>query len=173
MFHGKGSVSFQLASDPFASWKLALQLLRDELIRSNQDYWAEQLEIQRKAANAWVALAEGDKAAALTLMRSAADLEDGSEKHVAMENRLWPMRELLGELLLELNEPAQALKEFESSLEVARNRLRGFYGAARAAQMAGDQRKAATFYESVLALAKNADSDRHEIREAKAFLLTR
>ena len=151
----------------------ALKLLRDELIRSKQDYWAEQLEIQRKAASAWVALAEGDKAAAQTLMRSAADLEDGSEKHVAMENRLWPMRELLGELLLELNKPAQALKEFETSLEVARSRLRGFYGAARAAQMTGDRRKAATFYEAVLALAKNADSDRHEIRAAKAFLLTR
>jgi tetratricopeptide (TPR) repeat protein len=151
----------------------ALRLLRDELIQSMQDYWSEQLEIQRKAASAWVALAEGDKAEALTLMRSAADMEDASEKHVAMENRLWPMRELLGEFLLELNEPAIALKEFEASLEVARNRLRGFYGAAKAAQMTGDQRKAAMYYEEVLALARNSDSDRHQIREAKAFLATR
>lgn len=151
----------------------ALQLLRDELIQGKQEYWAEQLEIQRKAAAAWVALAEGNRTEALTLMRSAADLEDGSDKHVAMENRLWPMRELLGELLLELNEPALALKEFEASLEVARNRLRGFYGAARAAQMMGDQHKAAALYEEVLRLAKNADSDRKEIEDAKAFLATR
>ena len=150
-----------------------LQLLHDELVQSKQDYWAEQLQIQRKAASAWVALAEGNRAEALALMRSAADLEDGSDKHVAMENRLWPMRELLGELLLELNEPALALKEFETSLGEARNRLRGIYGAAKSAQMAGDRRKAAMFYEEVLALAKNADSDRHEIREAKAFLATR
>ena len=151
----------------------ALQLLHDELIQAKQGYWVEQLEIQRNAASAWTALAEGNRTEALMLMRSAADLEDGSDKHVAMENRLWPMRELLGELLLELNEPALALKEFEASLEVARNRLRGFYGAARAAQMMGDQRKAAAHYEEVLKLAKNADSDRKEIEDAKAFLATR
>lgn len=151
----------------------ALQLLRDELAQAKQGYWVEQLEIQRKAATAWTALAEGNRTEALTLMRSAADLEDGSDKHVAMENRLWPMRELLGELLLDLNEPALALREFEASLEVARNRLRGLGGAARAAQMIGDQRKAAAFYEEVLKLARNADSDRKEIEDAKAFLATR
>jgi hypothetical protein len=70
-------------------------------------------------------------------MRTAADMEDGSEKHVAMENRLWPMREFLGEMLLEQKQPVPAIKEFEKSLEDARNRLRGFYGAARAAEAAG------------------------------------
>jgi hypothetical protein len=69
-------------------------------------------------------------------VRSAANREDGSEKHVAMENRLWPMRQLLGDLLLELKEPRQALQEFEKSLGDSRNRLRGFYGAAKAAEMA-------------------------------------
>jgi hypothetical protein len=62
--------------------------------------------------------------------------EDASEKHVAMENRLWPMRELLAELLLELNQPARALAEFESSLKTSRNRLRGLSGAAQAAELA-------------------------------------
>jgi len=150
-----------------------LQALRDELIGSKQDYWAEQVDIQHKAAAAWAAHAEGKKSESLTLMRSAADLEDASEKHVAMENRLWPMRELLGELLLELNQPALALKEFEASLGEARNRLRGFYGAAKAADMAGDRGKAAAFYEKVLALTKNADSERREIREAKSFMAAR
>ena len=150
-----------------------LQALRDELIGSKQDYWAEQVDIQHKAAAAWAAHAEGKKSESLTLMRSAADLEDASEKHVAMENRLWPMRELLGELLLELNQPALALKEFEASLGEARNRLRGFYFAGKAAEMAGDQRKAAAFYEKVLALTKNADSERREIREAKSFMAAR
>jgi len=151
----------------------ALQLLRDELLQSKNDYWAEQLEIQRKAAGAWVALVEGDKTEALALMRSAADLEDASDKHIAMENRLWPMRELLGELLLELKEPALALKEFEVSFEAARNRLRGIAGAASAAQTIGDSRKAAALYEKILTLGKNADPDRQEIKQAKAFLATR
>jgi tetratricopeptide (TPR) repeat protein len=150
-----------------------LQALRDELASSKQDYWAEQVDIQRKAATAWVAQAEGKKADALALMRSAADLEDASEKSVAMENRLWPMRELLGELLLEQNEPALALKEFETSLGEARNRLRGFYGAAKAAEKAGDRRKAAAFYEKIVTLTKTADSDRPEIKQAKVFLAAR
>ena len=51
-------------------------------------------------AQAWATRAQGDKAEALKFMRAAADLEDGSEKHVAMENRLYPMRELLADMLL-------------------------------------------------------------------------
>jgi hypothetical protein len=75
-------------------------------------------------------------------MRTAADLEDGSEKHVAMENRLWPMRELLGDMLLAANKADLALEEYEASLQSARSRYRGFYGAAKAAQSSGDQEKA-------------------------------
>lgn len=147
-----------------------LRSLRDELTQLKQDYWAEQIEIQRTAAAAWVALSEGDKAQALSLMRSAADAEDGSEKHVAMENRLWPMRELLGELLLAVDEPVLALQEFETSLAISRNRLRGLYGAAKAAQRIGDRSKATGFYTQVLGLTKNADSSRREIAEARAFV---
>jgi predicted Zn-dependent protease len=106
-------------------------------------------------------------------MRAAADREDASEKHVAMENRLWPMRELLGEMLLELGEPAAALKEFETSLHEARNRLRGYYGAARAAEMARNRAKAADYYGRLVTLARNADSSRLEVEQAKAFRATR
>jgi tetratricopeptide (TPR) repeat protein len=147
-----------------------LRVLKEALVESKQDYWAEQVEIQWRAAAAWVANAEGRKEEALKLMRSAADLEDGSEKHVAMENRLWPMRELLGELLLGMNEPAQALKEFQVSLQTARNRYRGFYGAAKAAERLGDRQKARAFYEKLVALCSHADTERPELTEAKAFL---
>lgn len=148
----------------------ALSALRDELIQSNQAYWAEQLEIQRVAASAWAALAERDPVAALDLMRAAADMEDASEKHVAMENRLWPMREILGELLLELRQPAQALREFEISLDAARNRLRGYYGAAKAARDSGNEEKAAGYFGEILKLSKDADSSREEIDAARAYL---
>ncbi len=147
-----------------------LRQIQDGLVQSKQDYWAEQVGVQRNAAAAWVAYAEGKKDEALRLMRSAADLEDASEKHVAMENRLWPMRELLGELLLGMNKPAQALKEFEVSLQAARNRYRGFHGAAKAAERSGDRRKARAFYEKLVALCSRADSERPELTEAKSFL---
>jgi tetratricopeptide (TPR) repeat protein len=147
-----------------------LETLKNTLTTAKQKYWADQVEIQRRAAAAWVAHAEGKKAEALKAMRSAAALEDASEKHVAMENRLWPMRELLGEMLLQLNEPAQALKEFEASFKVAPNRFRGYYGAAKAAERLQDQKKARSFYAKLVELCKQADGERPELVEAKAFL---
>ena len=147
-----------------------LEALKTTLTTAKQKYWADQVEIQRRAAAAWVAHAEGKKAEALKAMRSAAQLEDASEKHVAMENRLWPMRELLGEMLLQQNEPAQALKEFEASFKAAPNRFRGYYGAAKAAERLQDQKKARSYYGKLVELCKQANGERPELVEAKAFL---
>jgi tetratricopeptide (TPR) repeat protein len=147
-----------------------LQGLRDTLKQTRDVYWAEQIEIQRLAAEAWAGYAAGKKTEALTLMQAAADREDASEKHVAMENRLWPMRELLGELLLALNRPAEALRAFEQSFKAAPNRFRGFYGAAKAAEQAGDRAQAKRYYEKLVTLSSHADSDRRELNEARAFL---
>ena len=147
-----------------------LESLKNTLATAKQKYWADQVEIQRRAAAAWVAHAEGKKDEALKSMRSAATLEDASEKHVAMENRLWPMRELLAELLLQLNEPAQALKEFEASFKAAPNRFRGYYGAAKAAERLGDQKKTRSYYEKLMELCRQGDGERPELVEAKAFL---
>ncbi|MGH8632474.1 MAG: hypothetical protein ACREU7_17140, partial [Burkholderiales bacterium] len=147
-----------------------LRTLRDALSQTKHAYWAEQVEIQRRAAVAWVARAEGRHAEAVVAMRSAADLEDASEKHIAMENRLVPMRELLGELFLEVHEPATALVEFEASLQRVPNRFRSFSGAARAAELAGDPEKAKTFSAQLVALADKADTDRPELAYARAFL---
>ncbi|HEX7286925.1 MAG TPA: hypothetical protein VF532_12130 [Candidatus Angelobacter sp.] len=147
-----------------------LQQIKDSLLKSKDDYWAQQVEIQKNAATAWVMFSDGKKDAAFKLMRAAADLEDGSEKHVAMENRLWPMRELLGDMLLAGHEPSLALKEYEASLQSARNRYRGFYGAAKAAQLSGDRGKARTYYGKFLALCSHADAQRPELAEARKYL---
>jgi tetratricopeptide (TPR) repeat protein len=150
-----------------------LQKLQAELLALKDPYWAEQVDIQHKAAMAWVAYAEGKATEALKLMRSAADAEDASEKHVAMENRLWPMRELLGELLLELKQPGPALKEFEKSLEHYPNRIRAFYGAAKAAESSGNRQKAAEYYKRLVVLTAKGDSEKKEVQQAKAFLAAR
>ena len=146
-----------------------LKELRAGLAKANQSYWAEQVEVQILAASAWAARAAGKNEEALKLMRGAADLEDASEKHVAMENRLYPMRELLGDLQLALGQAKEALTEYETSLRATPNRLRGLYGAAKAAEMAKDDRKAAEYYRKLLDLTRNADSDRSEIRQAKDY----
>src|SRR5204863_8655 len=102
--------------------------IRQQLSAAGDPYWAEQVGIQEVAASAWIALAENDTTQAIGLMRDAADREDRSEKHIAMENRLSPMRELLGELLLQTVKPEQALEEFERSLKVVPNRFRSLAG---------------------------------------------
>src|SRR5215510_10550088 len=148
----------------------AIKGLRAALEKANQSYWADRSEEQMLAISAWVALKEGARDQALKLMRAAADGEDGSVKHVAMENRLYPMRELYAELLLETGQPGAALTEFETALHQTPNRYRTFLGIARAANAAGDRAKATEYYGKLADLAKNADTDRPETREAKEFL---
>ena len=144
--------------------------LRAKLQETNQSYWADRSEEQMLAVSAWVAFRETQRDQALKLMRAAADREDESVKHVAMENRLYPMRELLADLLMEMKQPGEALREYETSLKATPNRFRGLVGAARAAEASGDRAKAAGYFKRVVELAKNADSDRSEIGEARTFL---
>jgi len=151
----------------------AIKALRTALEKSNQSYWADRSEEQILAISAWIAFKEGAREQASKLMRAAADGEDGSIKHVAMENRLYPLRELYGELLLEMGDSTAALREFETALEQTPNRYRTFLGIARAANTAGDRQKASEYYRKVADLAKSADSDRPETQEAKTFLASR
>src|SRR5262245_7706298 len=163
------------SGDPAAADREVIKLkeLRATLEKASQSYWGEQVEIQMLAASAWIAHARGQKDEAVKFMRAAADLEDGSEKHIAMENRLYPMRELLGDLLIEQEQPAQALKEYETASESTPNRLRGLYGAAKAAEGTRQLEKAKTYYTKLVELTKDADTERSEIREAKIFLSKR
>ena len=81
-----------------------------------------------------------------------------------------PPREVLGELLLDLGRPADALREFEASQDRDPNRLRGYYGAGRAAELSGDVAKAKVQYGRLVKLAAQADAERPEVTQAKAFL---
>jgi len=148
----------------------AMQELRAALEKSNQGYWADRTEEQMLAVSAWAAQAEGKRDEAVKLMHAAADNEDGSVKHVAMENRLYPMRELFAELLLQQGQAPAALREFETALKETPNRYRALFGAARAAELAGDRQKAVGYYEKLVALASKADSARPEIAQAKTFI---
>jgi hypothetical protein len=150
-----------------------LQGLREALIAAKQGYWAGQAEIQIKAASAWVARAEGKNQESVALLREAADREDATEKHIVTPGHLLPAREMLGELLLELGQPAPALKEFEASVRKEPNRFRGLYGAARAAELAGDRSNAKTYYAKLVAITDKADGERPELRQARTYLAQR
>jgi tetratricopeptide (TPR) repeat protein len=145
-----------------------LQQLRDREAKMNEPYWTEQIEIQRRAAAAWLAFAEGRREAALDEVRRAADAEDRTEKSAVTPGPLAPARELLGEMLLEVNQPAQALKEFEATLSKEPNRFRTLHGAARAAKLAGNQSAAAKYYGDLIRVCQRADQPgRPELQEAR------
>ena len=151
----------------------ALEALEGALRKAGDRYWADRTREQVLAVSAWIALANGDREMAIRSMRSAADGEDGSLKHVAMENRLYPLRELLGDLLLELGQAPVALTEYEKALMQNPNRYRGIYGAARAAEASGDRQKAAAHYAKLVLLAREGDGSRPELVRAQRFLAQR
>lgn len=151
----------------------ALGVLADSLAAAGDAYWATAVRAQRLAAEAWTAHATGERDRAVQLARQAADLEETVEKHPVMPGPLLPARELEGDLLMEVGRPADALAAYRATLRREPNRARALYGAARAAEGAGDHPAAAEYYRQLLALMDRADPDRPEPAAARAFLARR
>jgi len=146
-----------------------LKELRTSMVTQKKDYWVKQVDIQENAITAWIARAESRNTDALKLMRETADVEDKTEEHIMMPGRVMPVREMLGELLIDLNQPAMAFTAFEQSLVNDPNRLRSVYGAAHAAELSGDRNKAATLYKRLLAQVGSQGAPRAEIKHAQDF----
>ena len=147
-----------------------LAALRDALKTMQDAYWAEQVDIQRQIAIAWVAFAEGDKTRGIELLRAAAAAEDATDKSAVSPGPLAPARELLGYMLFEAGRPADALVEFEATIKKEPNRFRGLYGGARAAEAAGQRARAAALYTQLLQVASDADTSRSELQHARNFV---
>ena len=148
-----------------------LERLRLVLEERDDDYWAVQVLIQRKLASAWLLHVEGSHEDAVTLLRSAANLEDETEKSAITPGPLVPARELRGEMLVELGRTDEALVEFETALEKGAHRFRSLHGAARAAEQSGELEKARHFYGEAVRLCGGGDGPvRAEVRQARAFL---
>ena len=171
MTHFARALGAARSGDPAAAQKDVERIaaLGEQLKEAKSAYWAGEVEVMRLAAVAWVALAQKNTEAALESMRRAADLEDKSEKHIVTPARLLPARELLGDMLLELKRPAEALKEYEASQTREPNRLRGYHGAGRAAAQAGQHAKAKQHYGQLVAMAGKGEP-RPEVTAARAWL---
>jgi hypothetical protein len=145
-----------------------LRAIRDRLAQQEEPYWAGQTAIQLRSASAWLAFAEGRPMEALAEMRAAAEMEDATEKSAVTPGPLAPARELVGEMLLQMKEPASALKEFEATLEHEPNRFRALSGAARSALLAGNREKARSYYATLLKVCERADTPgRADLVEAR------
>jgi len=144
-----------------------LQQIRYRLLASGESYWAQQVEIQELEVRAWAMLADGDKDGALREMKSAAELEDGTEKSAVTPGPLAPAHELLGEMFLTTNEPRQALPQFEASINKEPRRFRSLYGAGHAAQLSGNSQASQKYFRELLKVCERSDSPgRNEFQEA-------
>ncbi|HEY6146618.1 MAG TPA: hypothetical protein VIZ69_02935 [Thermoanaerobaculia bacterium] len=128
--------------------------------------WTTEMASMHITAASWVAFAEGKKDQAVELARAGAELDEKAGKHPVTPGSILPPRELLGDMLLELNRPAEALAAYEASLRSAPGRFNGLYGAARAAELSGDKAKAKQLY-AKLAASCGPASTRKEVREAR------
>lgn len=145
-----------------------LAALRDRLQAAKDAYWSEQVEIQRRVADAWIAFAEGRKDEAAAALGTAADMEDATEKSAVSPGPIRPARELLGEMLLEMDRPADALMAFEATMKKEPGRFRGTYGAARAAELIGNPTKARAYYASLVQSCVRGDAaGRSELQKAR------
>jgi len=147
-----------------------LNHLRAVLTERKLAYWAEQVDIQAQVATAWALRAEGKNDEALAAMRAAADREDQTEKHVVIPGPIMPARELLGDLLMALGRPGDALVEYEAFIAKELNRFRGLYGAGLAAERAGDRARAKRYFETLVAIAGQSNGPRAELAYAKRVL---
>ncbi len=133
-------------------------------------YWAGHVAIQRTIVQAWVEYASGKQESALATMQQALSLENATEKSAISPGPFAPAGEQLGELLLELKRPREALAAYQAALEKDADRFRGIYGAAIAAEASGDALLANKYFSKLVSICEKADAERPELTQARAFL---
>jgi tetratricopeptide (TPR) repeat protein len=143
-----------------------LETLRDETAKRDNSYWFKQVEVQVQEVGAWIAQQTGDAKKALSLMTSAAELEESMDKHAVTPGAVVPAREMLGQLLLEQKNPQPAQDAFEAVLKVAPRRFNALYGAASAAEAAGNAALARKYFQQLIEV--SISDERPELVQARA-----
>src|SRR5881398_769965 len=143
--------------------------LRDATKDPKFDYFKKHLEVQMRAASAWVAYGEGKKDEAIEMLRRSADAEDVLGKHPVSPGAFVPIREQLGSLLLQIGQPKQAQAEFEAALKIYPGRFRGLYGAALAAEQTGDKENAGRYYAKLAAQTAKSNGSRDELNHVRDY----
>ena len=142
----------------------AIKAREDEL---KDAYWAEQVDIQRAGAEAWVMFAQGKKDEAIKAMSATADREDLTDKAAVTPGPLAPARELLGFMLMEAGRNKEALTAFQAVMKKEPNRFLAIYGGAKAAEALKMTTQAKTYYKQIVDICKDASPDRPELVEAR------
>jgi hypothetical protein len=148
----------------------ALDGIARALADGEQPYWSRVAAIKRDAARAWTLFQSGDTARGLALAAVAADSEDVTDKHPVTPAELLPARELHADMLLAAGRYRDALAAYRATLVREPGRSRSFFGAGRAAELAGDRRAAAEWYGKYLGLMRSGDGTRAELAIARRAL---
>src|SRR5213080_2465504 len=146
-----------------------MRQLRDATKDPKFDYFKNHLEVQMRAASAWVAYGEGKKDEAIEMLRRSADAEDVLGKHPVSPGAFVPIREQLGSLLLEGGQSKDAEREFEAALKIYPGRFRGLYGAALAAEQTGDKENAGRYYAKLAAQTAKSNGSRDELNHVRDY----
>jgi hypothetical protein len=139
---------------------------------AGEDLFARNIRLLRLELNAWLAHAEGQGESGVTLMREAAELEASTPKHAVTPGPTLPAQELLGDLLMEQTQPADALVAYQRSMELYPRRFNGLLGAARAARALGDTSLARSFYQELLDVA-DGGTRQPALNEAQNYVAQR
>jgi hypothetical protein len=124
--------------------------------------------IEQQEAQAWLKFAEGKSEEAVKTLRAAADREEAS----GVDSVTMPAREMLGDLLLELKRPSEALAAYRVGLKESPNRFDALWGAAQAAQSTGDATAAKSYYAKLVEVS-GPGADRPELQEARGYLASK
>jgi hypothetical protein len=101
---------------------------------------------------------------------ASADLEDSSDKLPVTPGPVVPAREMFGEMLLETNRPAEALRAFRAALRDSPDRFGGLAGAALAASLSGNVADAQGYAARLDAVTADGDGTRTMQAETRKLL---
>ncbi|HYC85559.1 MAG TPA: tetratricopeptide repeat protein [Chryseosolibacter sp.] len=147
-----------------------LKGFHSRLTQSGKVYEADQVDIQIKTSQAWIEFVTGNKATAVSLMNTAAEMEDKTEKHPVTPGEVVPARELLADMYMEMKEYDKAFAAYELDLKRHAGRFNGLFGAALAAERTGNQPKAHAYYTQLVSLANSSGKKRPEVLAAEKYL---
>jgi tetratricopeptide (TPR) repeat protein len=139
--------------------------LREATEKLNNSYWSNQVEVQRREVDAWIAQQSGQPEEAVKRARSAAELEESMDKAAVTPGAVTPAREMLAELLLLQHHPKESLAEYQSVLKIAPNRFNALYGAGNAAEASGDASAASLYFRKLTEVA--VGDERQELKRAR------
>ena len=151
----------------------SLDAMARDLAERQEPYWSRVAGIKRDAARSWVLFASGDTVGGLALAGAAADIEDETDKHPVTPAELLPARELQADMLLAAGRYPEARAAYRATLAREAGRARSLFGAARAAEHAGDRRGASEGYREFMKAMERSDGARPELGVARAFLRQR